>query len=528
MIKESKNFEAKQVESLEEYEVRSIDAIDTYVKELEERSLEPQTMLYLTADKEPQRRGVETGNLKLDGLIHRMQAYFKSKDNYYGEEDESKFEDLRSYDELYPELFGVLIEESTTRDYAISWLFMRSKGADLEGPKFVVHIAERHYFSLEKVLLDENSFHLVGRIFEIIKKLLDGSPEQNRIANAFLKNNIRSIEKLIINHGNLLGTTNRAGFDPTTSWLVSRVEEWADPDIAEAIGILKNKAENALPSDFVSQPLFGQSKTSKKMLEEMQSSLVRHGLPKDLHLTWFVSSDMNPERLEEISRKNFSTILDLDSWRGGSAALLHREYGISDFGRYPLIMLQRQVEAHDEDVPYGLLAYAEADSTGALYRINSLESLSDQLASLSVTTRIVEVANTIALGRAFLALQKRYGENHKLKFAIIGGHGGRDSIYLGAAGEKGDLSTGTVNRLKTDNILRFFETDAPVVLFSCSTGAEEGLAEFFSQKTGLRTIAPDNDSGVEAITVEQKGDSLSFNVVFKKAGTSQFLKDEKI
>ncbi len=241
---------------------------------------------------------------------------------------------------------------------------------------------------------------------------------------------------------------------------------------------------------------------------------------------------------------NLSAARNLEKKHPGAAKMLHERFGVANFARYNQEMLLRQVEKADTDTPYGIVVFPEADHNGAFFQKETeLAEMALKLRIGGLETRIIEAGSQRELARQLIALHKRYSPaGNKVAFAIVGGHGEPASISLGAKGEyaspppplpeqedflaemekwkkhtitsdKGsftveDITNGAGIERATE---KFFDPEAPVVLISCSTGKEGGIAEKGSEKFGWNVSAPDEPTNIKRI-----------GVVFDEAGKPKF------
>jgi hypothetical protein len=237
--------------------------------------------------------------------------------------------------------------------------------------------------------------------------------------------------------------------------------------------------------------------------------------------------------------ENLEAARRLESRAPGSAKALYEQFGIANFSRYDREMLLRQLEKSGEDVPYGLVIYPEADWNGAFFQNKKqLAEMALKLRMGRLETRIVEVGSQRELTRRVVMFDKKYAPaGHKISFAIIGGHGESSSVSLGTKGEyssppplpeqenypmeleewksrvlssdKGkftirDITEGRgINRAAE----KFFNESAPIVLVSCSTGVEGGIAESASGKFGWEINAPNVPTNLKNISVSFDSDN---------------------
>jgi len=78
--------------------------------------------------------------------------------------------------------------------------------------------------------------------------------------------------------------------------------------------------------------------------------------------------------------------------------------------------------------------------------------------------------------------------------------------------QKDDLSGNAAKKLRS-----FFTDDATVILGSCLTGAEGGIAEAM-HNLGIKIIAPKTATSFKSIDTTNKDGSLQFEVDFKDGG----------
>lgn len=207
----------------------------------------------------------------------------------------------------------------------------------------------------------------------------------------------------------------------------------------------------------------------------------------------------------DIFEQNLTIIKNLEQKRPGAAATLQREFGISDFARYPTEVLVGQIDHISEtDKPYGIMITPQEDISGAFYT-EEIKSAIDNMHKEMGTKcylRIVEVGGKFDLARTLIALDRKYGKERKITFAIFGGHGEPNTIYLGKDEKRGifetqdflDLVSKTTTRAKVKS---FFTPNPTIIMQSCSTGREQGLAQGISLALNADVIGPDNPTRIE-------------------------------
>lgn len=227
-----------------------------------------------------------------------------------------------------------------------------------------------------------------------------------------------------------------------------------------------------------------------------------------------------PRRITE----NLFQLLRLERDVPGSAKELHSQFGITCFARYPLEVLKEQYENRSRaDLPYGAMLYPQADWNGAFY--SGQQMISDLHSSLAGTyqLRILEGETKIDVVRKLLSLNQMYAEQdggHKIAFAIICGHGKKDAIHFGGDDEKHFLKVSDLSGKGAARTSSFFEEHPTVVLSSCSTGMEGGVAEELSRALQATVIAPDGVTSTESIVFDKVN---GFSVKYRGVATKKYV-----
>ncbi|HVT01383.1 MAG TPA: hypothetical protein VHE53_04090 [Patescibacteria group bacterium] len=243
--------------------------------------------------------------------------------------------------------------------------------------------------------------------------------------------------------------------------------------------------------------------------------LARFNLSPRVLYDWHVSH--TKETPGRIIDKNILALLNLEESRPGIATLLNEKFNISAFARYPSEFLIRQFdEAENTDLPYGIALFPRADNDGAFYDdVDPLEQLLDGLDG-KYAVRVVEAEKKTEVARLLISLGQKYGANHKISFAIVGGHGSEDHIALGF--KPNLIMQEDVNRPRAKRLNEFFEPNPIFILNSCSTGVEAGIAQDLSTVIpGARVTAPNIDTYMKKLSVDMSR-GLSIDVEYEKEG----------
>lgn len=247
--------------------------------------------------------------------------------------------------------------------------------------------------------------------------------------------------------------------------------------------------------------------------EIIRNKLKEYGLDYDeFKPIWDRST---PDNYEAVNN-NFSRIIELERSAPGSSLTLFQEFGIAAFGRYPLNLLLRQYEQrNNNDIPYGIAIYPRDDKlpdgskVGVFYEArNPLSKFSDQLKGLGIGIRIIECESKIDIARYFIRFDRKYGNTHKIDFAIIAGHGTESSIMFGGYDQDHSLYVEDINPPSENHTIRktakFFSPNPTIILSSCSTGkSDAGIAQQLSEALNAEVIAPDSNAKLQMISVSE-------------------------
>ncbi|MFA6552678.1 MAG: hypothetical protein WCT19_04240 [Candidatus Paceibacterota bacterium] len=264
-------------------------------------------------------------------------------------------------------------------------------------------------------------------------------------------------------------------------------------------------------------------------LEFINPFLEKVRLPKtEILASWKVSRGAN--KTEYAVYQNLKTIIDLEKIRPGASEFLYDEFGIADFGRYPVELLMMQVDEFESlDLPYGVIIYPRNDWNGAFYEDKDV--LKDFMEELQgqFSLRVAECESKMDIARILIKLNKHYnpddGMGHKISLLILGGHGTEDSIQFGGRDERHSLFMNDLFGGGVQKTNRFFEENPTIILSSCSTGAEGGIGQELSKKFGAKVIAPKVPTNLRAIhgSKNRGQDKFRFNALYASGETTKSL-----
>lgn len=272
--------------------------------------------------------------------------------------------------------------------------------------------------------------------------------------------------------------------------------------------------------------------TAAALLGSSDRALRRHGMEETRLLGIDVDDRMIDTwercpygKLEETILHEVEAMVGLEKERPGSTRVLREEFGIENFGKYSREQLASQFDARDDtSLPYGVVIYPKSDYNGAFGiwtgKLNEVDTISRALEETH-RVRVYEAGSRTGVVRALLKTKHRYAERGggKIAFALIGGHGTKDSVQFGDGDD--------MVRLRTEDLAgrgaaragqEFFEPGATVILSSCSTGQEGGIAQKMSEALGGRVIAPDIPTRIDSMNIRTGADGRpEFDVAYHKA-----------
>ena len=349
-------------------------------------------------------------------------------------------------------------------------------------------------------------------------------------------------------------------------------EALAERSLSSLMNMYFHPAQNGYPpeiKEYAFNPILSEKHKKNLLFNLRQRRLVEalasgYGLERSILDKWEEArvadgqDEDGKDRTAASYWENLKAVSKLEEKRPGSASELYKQYGIANFARYREGMLLRQLEIVNEDVPYGVIIYPEADWNGAFsHNSNQLYETSLRLRTGGFETRIVEAGSQRELARRLLRLHKKYAPvGNKFSFAIVAGHGQKDSVALGNARpisppppwKEGQTAQAyeaellmwqsiqsqdvgsfvSEDFIEGDGINRalteWFDIDAPKILISCSTGESGGIAEKVSFYSSGEVIAPKIPTNVKKIdvTFDQDG-KPRFSVEYHEGETRRYI-----
>lgn len=221
----------------------------------------------------------------------------------------------------------------------------------------------------------------------------------------------------------------------------------------------------------------------------------------------------NDEYILETVKGNLNIINQLLS-RGVSVSLLNRNYGITNFSRFPIDLLERQAKEPKRRCVF--MIYPLTDHNSGIYSTSTKVDSFYKGLPKNVDVIVSEIDRSDKLKPMLLKLKSLFGKGIH---GVVAGHGSYDGLQLGDGKKYSEshLTRFAFAPEPSDGLGGIFdecfEADAEIILISCSTGVTlengpGGFARFATRHSRLTFIGPEHDSGVSKITSRMQGGKL--------------------
>ena len=210
--------------------------------------------------------------------------------------------------------------------------------------------------------------------------------------------------------------------------------------------------------------------------------------------------------------KNFGALFEVYAQAGEEPIVktLIEDFGIHNFDRYKTEMLLSEYQRRNEQGNFGLVVFPKSDwnesFTGNKRWLSQLFEDSEQT---QIQIRVIEAGSVSELiTRVGKQIRNSKG---KISYLILGGHGTLHNIQLGGNNyfqpqHREVIDIEDVLRPKTSLFRKWLVENPAVVLASCSTGGEKGIAQELSNQLNARITAPDKPTSIKSVTLLKQED----------------------
>lgn len=249
-------------------------------------------------------------------------------------------------------------------------------------------------------------------------------------------------------------------------------------------------------------------------IDSTKAELVGLGLDADNVIGTWVNSAESPE---VAIKKNLKVLGALEKYRPRSTLVLTRTFGIRNFARYPEEILVAQFDQRlDVKRPYIVWVNPYHDSNGEFYRFgDQIQMLHTSLGN-DVNLRFIECGSRPSFLQRLDRIRRRF---NKAMGGVIGGHGTVNSIKFGV---NEDLCTNDTFGPELQSLRDVFVDNTTLVLVSCSTGTEGGLAQHLSRALDVKVVAPKYVTSLDEIYLVTTEGRIDFSVRFLHDTISQY------
>lgn len=180
---------------------------------------------------------------------------------------------------------------------------------------------------------------------------------------------------------------------------------------------------------------------------------------------------------------------------------LYTDYGITHFGRYPSDILIKQIEDEDINKPYGLWLGPWADWNGSfMHDMKDVRQINTDAQKLGYALKIIEARDKMSVVKRIIGLDKKFGDKNKIAFAVLGGHGDENSVFLGVKPED-SLTSNDLKKESATRIRKYYGDKPPFLFNACSTG--RGIGPEYSNFGGGYSMSPDKEGVLSKVSLKK-------------------------
>jgi hypothetical protein len=186
-----------------------------------------------------------------------------------------------------------------------------------------------------------------------------------------------------------------------------------------------------------------------------------------------------------------------------NAKTLHYNFGIRRLSRFSTKFLEQVLRINknglDPNKELAIVFTPRADHNGAFY--NDLEIFDSLLKGYNIIP--FEVGTEMQFEYYLSRVTAKYGQSSAI---VIGGHGEPSELVFG----RGNIDSGKLDLtdiVEMKRIERSLKENSKVVLLSCSTGTQKGLADIIasSLRKRIEVFAPNNPTNLKEFIFDEKG-----------------------
>jgi len=311
----------------------------------------------------------------------------------------------------------------------------------------------------------------------------------------------------------------------TTKFLAKKFDQVEGNKQKNHIGVL---VANTIWSDKQSTPFALKTQASRELATHV---LKHYNLNYDQFVKQWYNYSLQTGQIGMVAQ-NLEAILTIEEKRPDIAKVLKDEFNIGLFHRYPPEVLIAQFDQrNNRELPFGIMVNSITDhneALGSLGMTGLLKSLHKEADGVGYGVRIYEAGSIEEIVDIMNQSNERYGEKTP-QFALISGHGLPDSIEM-----DWDHPRFPGRKIRQEsfqdedglNLAKKMGDNAQVILISCSTGVEGGIAQEIS-KQGLRVSGPDCEAGAGWVEMKKTQDGLiEVQVKYRGAKTNRYQNGE--
>ncbi len=266
--------------------------------------------------------------------------------------------------------------------------------------------------------------------------------------------------------------------------------------------------------------------------EALASSLLSaYGLAPEEYLKYWKSPDapkyFNPAEF------NTKALVHLEERMPGGMKRLTESAGIRHPGRYPIELLEKQLKTKKgANLKYGGTISGLDDGNGAFVGPKRIEDLYEQARAQGLELRVAEAGSRLEVAKRLDEMVLQNGG--KMSFLGIRGHGSPKGTTM-AAGPDGLIDADFLgvpsDPENPDRSSLLLLDGAPIYFESCSTGAEDGIAQDLSEITPSprRVTGPDIPTSIEELALVKGADGkFSFNIKYAAGQAKTYYRGKEV